>query len=268
MYLSVSSSAIFSPPQRLNFCSLPHSFSSLSFDFFVTLFQSSVPHLRIDFAPRSFSPHNSLPQNTSSRKHLAEKYFRHSLEKQFQPKDYNLQHQNHRKRPVFLYIFSRTSTTVLHKMFSKLSVMCVAALAVVAHAGHESHHHTHTRKNGTVTHHPFPDHYHHPSGHHGPSGSAGYPNEAGTSSGVAPYPTGTGGSSLLSTGASPRLLTTGVPVTTYVTTTIVTKLTTYCPEPTTLTQNGKLYTVTSVYIHQLHDSPPLLTGIENDPHHW
>ena len=154
-------------------------------------------------------------------------------------------------------------------MFSKLSVLCMAAVAIVAHAGHESHHHTHTHKNGTLTRHPFPDHFHHPSGHHGPSGSAGNPEEAGISSGVAPYPTGTGGYSLLSTGASPPLLTTGVSVTTYVTTSIVTKLTTYCPGPTVLTQNGKAYTVTTVCIPQLQDSSPLLIiVVENDPHHW
>lgn len=154
---------------------------------------------------------------------------------------------------------------MLRKMLCKLSVVCIAALAVVAQAGHGSHR-THSHKNGTLTHHPFPDHDHKPSGHNGPSGSAGYPGEAGISSNVAPYPTGTGGYSPLSTGAAP-LLTTGVPVPTYTTTSIVSTLITYCPGPTSLTQNGKTYTVTEVHIHRLHDSPPLLTVLGNDYHH-
>lgn len=93
------------------------------------------------------------------------------------------------------------------KMFSKISVLCVAALAIVAQAKHERHH-THSHKNGTLTHHPFPDY------DRKPSASGGYHVEAGMSSGVAPQP----GYPLLSTGASSRLLTTGVPVPTYLTT--------------------------------------------------
>ena len=113
-------------------------------------------------------------------------------------------------------------------MFSKFFVLCLALLAVVAQAKHERHH-THSHKNGTLTHHPFPDHDHN------------HPVEAGLSSGVAPQPNVTGGYSTL---------TTGVPVpTTYLTTEVVTKLITYCPGPTSLTQNGKVYTVTGVYIH-------------------
>lgn len=138
-------------------------------------------------------------------------------------------------------------------MFSRLAVVCVFALAVVAQAGHEKHH-SHSHKNGTLTHNPFHVYDHKPSGHHGPSGSAGYPAEAGISSGVAPYPTGTGGSSPLSTGASPRLLTTGA-VPTYTTTVIVTKLTTYCPGPTSLTQNGKTYIVTKETTLTINDCP-------------
>lgn len=129
-------------------------------------------------------------------------------------------------------------------MFSRLAIVCVAALAVVAQAGHQFH--THSHKNGTLTHHPFSEFDHKPSGHYGLS--AGYPGEAGISSAIAPYPTGTGGPPPLSTGAFSRLLTTGA-VPTYTTTKTVTKLITYCPGPTTLTQNGKAYTVTSVYIH-------------------
>lgn len=85
-------------------------------------------------------------------------------------------------------------------MFSKISVLCVAALAIVAQAKHERHH-THSHKNGTLTHHPFPDY------DRQPSASGGYHVEAGMSSGVAPQP----GYPLLSTGASSRLLTTGFP---------------------------------------------------------
>ena len=113
-------------------------------------------------------------------------------------------------------------------MFSKLAIVWVAALAVIAQAGHHKRH-THGHKNGTLTQNPFP-------------------GQAGLSSGVAPYPTGTSGSSPLSTGPPLPLLTTGA-VPTYTTTKIVTVLTTYCPGPTTLTQNGKEYTVTTVYIH-------------------
>lgn len=127
-------------------------------------------------------------------------------------------------------------------MFSKLAVVCVAALVIVTEAGHQKRH-THSHMNGTLTHHPFHDHYHKPSG-------SGYPSEAGVSSDVAPYPTITGGSPPLSTGASSGLLTTAA-VPTYTTTEIVTILTTYCPGPTILTQNGHKYTVTEVNIQRL-----------------
>ena len=110
-------------------------------------------------------------------------------------------------------------------MFSKLAIVWVAALAVFAQAGHHKRH-THGHKNGTLTQNPFP-------------------GQAGLSGSVAPYPTGTGESSPLSTGAPLPPLTTGA-VPTYTTTKIVTVLTTYCPGPTTLTQNGKEYTVTTV----------------------
>lgn len=74
-------------------------------------------------------------------------------------------------------------------MFSKLAILCVAALAVVAQAGHHKRH-THSHQNGTLTQNPFLA-------------------QAGLSSGVAPYPTGTGASSPLGTGASLPLPTTG-----------------------------------------------------------
>lgn len=137
----------------------------------------------------------------------------------------------------------------------------MAALAVVTQAGHGQHH-THSHKNGTLTQHPFPDY------DHKPSGSAGYPREAGVSSGVVPYPTGTGGYSSLSTGASPGLLTTGGPVPTYTTTSIVTKLITYCPGPTSLTQNGKTYIVTEVHTRGPRNCLPLLMVLGNDSHHF
>ncbi len=140
-------------------------------------------------------------------------------------------------------------------MYSKLAVVCVAALAVVAQAGHQKRH-THTLKNGTLTYHPF-DHNHEPSG---------YPGEAGVSSGVAPYPTGTGGSFPLSTGASPPLSTGAVP--TYTTTEIVTKLITYCPGPTVLTQNGKKYTVTTVWIHKTYKLLLVLMRLGNNTNHF
>ena len=141
-------------------------------------------------------------------------------------------------------------------MFSKFAVVCLAALAVVAQAGHHKRH-THIHQNGTYTHNPFLGHDHKPSGH---------PGEAGFSSGVAPYPTGSGAASPLTTGA-PRLLTTG-PVPTYTTTVIVTKLTTYCPGPTTLTQNGKEYTVTKVRSSRLHYFLFILTFKGNNSHHF
>ena len=137
-------------------------------------------------------------------------------------------------------------------MFSKLAIVCVAALAVVAQAGHQGHHkrHTHGLTNATLTHNPFD---------YKPSG---YPGEAGIRSGAAPYPTVPGGSSLLSTGAS-GLVGTGA-VTTYTTTKIVETLTTYCPGPTTLTQNGKPYTVTKVITHWPYNSSFALMSVGNN----
>ena len=146
-------------------------------------------------------------------------------------------------------------------MLSKLAIAYVAALAVVAQAGHKHHPRSH---NGTYIHNPFSGHDHQPSGHQ--ATSAGFPGEAGVSSGAAPYPTSTGGSSLLSTGAVAPLLTTGA-VPTYTTTKIVTKLITYCPGPTTITQNGKAYTATAVYNHWPYDCPPLLMGLGNDSYY-
>ena len=146
-------------------------------------------------------------------------------------------------------------------MLSKLAIACVAALAVVAQAGHKHHPRSH---NGTYTQHPFSGHDYRPSGRQ--ATSAGFLGEAGVSSGGAPYPTGTGGSSLLSTGAAAPLLTTGA-VPTYTTTKIVTKLITYCPGPTTLTQNGKTYTATAVYNHWPYDCLPLLMGLGNDSYY-
>ena len=188
----------------------PHSFPStvlwlLRHSFTI----SSHSFLRIDFAPRSFSPYD-LVQN---RKHSAHNFFRYPHKKPLQSKDHILERHVHPRRPTHLsiHIFSRTPSSVLSRMFSKLSVVCIAALAVVTQAGHGQHH-THSHKNGTLTQHPFHDY------EHKPSASAGYPGEAGISSGVAPYPAGTGGYSSLSTGASPGLLTTGVPVPTSMTT--------------------------------------------------
>ena len=128
-------------------------------------------------------------------------------------------------------------------MFSKLAILCVGALAVAAQAGHHHKRYAHSQNNVTVPHNPFP-------------------SGAGTSSGVAPYPTGTGGSAPLSTGS--LALSTGA-LLTYTTTMIVTKLTTYCPGPTTITQNGKEYTVTTVNRHLLHSYLLLLTGSRKQP---
>lgn len=73
----------------------PRSFPLLSFAFFVTLSLFPVTHLRIDFAPRSFSIYNLDQENTTVRKHSVPKFFIYSLGKSLQSKDCNLEHHVH-----------------------------------------------------------------------------------------------------------------------------------------------------------------------------
>lgn len=73
---------------------------------------SSHSFLRIDFAPRSFSPYD-LDQNT---KYSAHKFFRYPLKKLLQSKDHNLDRQVHRSWPTPFHIHLLEDT---HQCFTR-----------------------------------------------------------------------------------------------------------------------------------------------------